>query len=719
MFSILLIACVAEATLTEEIEGLVGAASDLDSLSLSEFVILMVGILSTCWPSRITRGQSTRVNSRRVRNIGLYDRLANTLMAIFSPKWGSSFMHTVISALNTQGILHSMRDGCRHMLARIQWVTNFANSNVLHSIILEYPHERCAHQQCANAALMRRGMHRVRVVTLFGMRYAMHRAKYCRRCHRQYFYNYCATPVPGSTRRQAVWYPISHDTPHAFFPGRSFNFFIHRAVLEWMDAELYFCHSSFRGMSKTWNAFWGSKSSLSMRQDRFINSNGRDLSSAWKRYRLLRYHHRLGAQTPWIHDMEASLESLMKEANLSYRANGLREREHHCDDIGCWKVDASREHWDAIVVDGIQSISGSQCSHPACHSAPISSRRRFCQVHQHLETMCAARDASTDLQCTNNALPGRQCCSAHQAVERRYGGSLESHRWFPRSTGETQASWQQRNHRWFTERAKHFFSRAKTYGYWFACRPCGMILGIRPMWRHESDEDLVTWLDGSICPIGGMRPPRYMIFDRACRTVRCFGPGCLLHHLCVRWWMPMVEWVVDRFHFMGHARSDMVCRKFCGPNEPTHTGLVQILYENVVPGPDQTRASGPLGEFIGAWVHPITQQQYKKVRRMRRSVPTGNASSQLAWKDYFVLFICNTEVCEETFANMGHFSRMVKSMTGPFGEFFMYQMCELHNSAVTGKLERKGLNPSIPEDIGPFPPIETMQWPLSQGLPTD
>ena len=260
-------------------------------------------------------------------------------------------------------------------------------------------------------------MHRVRVVTLFGMRYAMRRAKYCRICHRQYFYNYCATPVPGSTRRQAVWYPISHDTPHAFFPGRSFNFFIHRAVLEWMDAELYFCHSSFRGMSKTWNAFWGNKSSLSMRQDRFINSNGRDLSSAWKRYRLLRYHHRLGAQTPWIHDMEASLESLIKEANLSHRANGLREREHHCDDIGCWKVDASGEHWDAIVVDGIQSISGSQCSHPACHSEPMSSRRRFCQVHQHLESMCAARDANTDLQCTNNALPGRQCCSAHQAIE--------------------------------------------------------------------------------------------------------------------------------------------------------------------------------------------------------------------------------------------------------------------------------------------------------------
>ena len=60
------------------------------------------------------------------------------------------------------------------------------------------------------------------------------------------------------------------------------------------------------------------------------------------------------------------------------------------------------------------------------------------------------------------------------------------------------------------------FQRAFHFGYWFAIRPCGMIVACKPMVEYESPRDLVEWLD-QLFPDIDTRPP-YVLYDKSCKV---------------------------------------------------------------------------------------------------------------------------------------------------------------------------------------------------------
>ena len=44
-----------------------------------------------------------------------------------------------------------------------------------------------------------------------------------------------------------------------------------------------------------------------------------------------------------------------------------------------------------------------------------------------------------------------------------------------------------------------------------------------------------------------------------------------------------VRWIVDRFHYLGHARTDNVCRDHSSPMNPYRRGMVRVLFIEDVP----------------------------------------------------------------------------------------------------------------------------------------
>ena len=124
---------------------------------------------------------------------------------------------------------------------------------------------------------------------------------------------------------------------------------------------------------------------------------------------------------------------------------------------------------------------------------------------------------------TNMVIPGHKTCglTGHRNIEARFGGPLRFHRPQRRAFGQTQSTWRTARLQWYQERANHLFQRCTIFGFWFAVRPCGMIIGLKAMVQYESPSDLLAWLDQAIFP-SPRRPPSYIVYDRACNVVRSF-----------------------------------------------------------------------------------------------------------------------------------------------------------------------------------------------------
>ena len=334
-------------------------------------------------------------------------------------------------------------------------------------------------------------------------------------------------------------------------------------------------------------------------------------------------------------------------------------------------------------------------------------------MHAFEESQCAAR-LQTGQFCTNQCAPNSMCCATHVGIEREFGGIFSFLRVGGRRRNETQAMWRSRNVDWYHQRERHRFSRASNYGYWFAARPCGIVLGLERMIHYERPRDLLQWLDTVIFPhppLANARvAPSYVIYDRACRLIASFTTH--LAHFASRWFLPSVIWLVDRFHFWGHSRSDAVCSTHCNPLNWRNKGLVEINYTRLVVNGGSVAMRGPLGQYFECWNEGNTVVHKAWVFRR----PNGLG----LWTEYVTTQCVNTEVCEQIFSKFGRYARMVRQMTCSFAEFFLLHMMLIHNKEVTAELSKRDKEP-IPE-IGPdtiVPSPLPSILPMARGVAVD
>ena len=118
--------------------------------------------------------------------------------------------------------------------------------------------------------------------------------------------------------------------------------------------------------------------------------------------------------------------------------------------------------YSAVVVDGVQTLSGVACASRGCPHPPLTSRR-FCRNHEHLEGLCAAHTGpGQEDYCMNPCTPGNernrsgnQTCNVHAQIEREYGGPLPPMYEQHRRPNERQEEYMARHNAFWRERKKH------------------------------------------------------------------------------------------------------------------------------------------------------------------------------------------------------------------------------------------------------------------------
>ncbi|GMH37784.1 hypothetical protein BSKO_05657 [Bryopsis sp. KO-2023] len=430
---------------------------------------------------------------------------------------------------------------------------------------------------------------------------------------------------------------------------------------------------------------------------RFTRIGGDDLVLAFKWYKLVQL--RCGANVPNQRRLRyrkgTHVDEIVKEEVQWFRTGGLPHRRHACDTLGCDGIDPDHgEVFDMVVVDGVETFYGRRCAVHHCTNDPTTRTARFCTQHQYLEHQCAAcLNHRTRTFCTNVVVAGSQCCALHARVERDYGGELSRKRIRPRRLGESQTAWRSSYLQWYRIRRTHRFAASRIHGFYVAMRVCGTVIGVAPMFTLESPEEMTSWLDNQIfMPNVGQALPRptYLVYDRACQVLRCFFAGNSLAHLAARWLMGSTRWIVDRFHYFGHSRSDNVCAAYCSPMRMENKGMVRVLHRRQVNGGGDPDLQTDFGRRLPAWVAP-NGTTFRSVRLLRRIDGGGQ------WFEFVVLDILNTQVCEQFFSQLNSYSRMIRPMSSFFAEFFMNHITLMHNEQIQQELRRKGMNPNQPD----------------------
>ncbi len=109
-----------------------------------------------------------------------------------------------------------------------------------------------------------------------------------------------------------------------------------------------------------------------------------------------------------------------------------------------------------------------------------------------------------------------------------------------------------------------------------------------------------------------------------------------------------------------------------------------------------------------------------KGRRIFRWEGEGTSlgvGDQRLWM-YEAVDLCNTEVCEQTFARIEAFGNIMREMESGTAEFYLHQMLTHHNRVVTASLEAAAKNPTLPADpwvdreaCKPVPAVQSLPFP--------
>lgn len=285
-----------------------------------------------------------------------------------------------------------------------------------------------------------------------------------------------------------------------------------------------------------YNKSWGPARQGVMGDGAYLNDGGRrKVFLSWLWFRLARLRCVVGHQRPIVYqsrgkDASQCLNDLLEEENklhLEAPRDHFTYLKHECSTRGCHGacpndalgVDDAGVVYSAVVVDGVQALSGFACASKGCPNHPLKNKR-FCNTHRDLEDLCAAHigeGTNDDAFCNNPCRPGFQTCEAHADIEQEFGGPIPRQYQAERRQGERQDEWRARHSQYWRNRKKHRFSRSFLKGYWFALRPCGIVIACKPMVDFESPTDLLDWLDSLFTDD---TRPSYIIYDRACKVRR-------------------------------------------------------------------------------------------------------------------------------------------------------------------------------------------------------
>eukprot|EP00951_Prasinocladus_malaysianus_P014120 scaffold107422_cov25-Prasinocladus_malaysianus.AAC.1 len=443
--------------------------------------------------------------------------------------------------------------------------------------------------------------------------------------------------------------------------------------------------------------------------DAFLHEKhgAKDVQDAWCWFKLLGYRCGPMANPRGMSHLRAPgmLDTLLRESNMlaiERPQDAFPFLRHQCRQLGCHGpcpedasgADDAGEEYDCIVVDGIATLCGHRCAEHACANTPSNSRVRFCDDHAHLELRCAA-SLGDGAFCEEPSRADHLTCEAHADIERQYGGAIPYHFVRPRNLGESQHAWRANFNNYWRERKKHRrvpFSRAFQFGFWFAVRPCGVILACKPMVEHESPRDLLQWLN-SLFPTDDIRPC-YIVYDRACQVWRTLQPENSNADWAEIWGDPrMVMWLVDRFHYKGHSRDDDVCRVNCSPHSHNLRGLVYVVSREEIP--DDVDIEPELREDFGQVVYiedPMHEPPHGQARRVVPAREVVRRVNDVRLR-LVLMDMVNTSIAESVFSTMHKYGAAMRKMTGPRSAFFLRCISISHAEITTSRLASNGMDP--------------------------
>lgn len=86
---------------------------------------------------------------------------------------------------------------------------------------------------------------------------------------------------------------------------------------------------------------------------------------------------------------------------------------------------------------------------------------------------------------------------------------------------------------------------------------CGSPIGWAKSFSDENLPSILNFLD-SLSGGDERLLPSFIAYDRACTIIPALvdeDPS----------WLKKVTWICDAFHFAGHSKNDVLCRKYCDP----------------------------------------------------------------------------------------------------------------------------------------------------------
>lgn len=151
---------------------------------------------------------------------------------------------------------------------------------------------------------------------------------------------------------------------------------------------------------------------------------------------------------------------------------------------------------------------------------------------------------------------------------------------------------------------------------------CGCPAGWEKLYSNEDVPELLEFLD-SVCE-DPAQLPTILAYDNACKILAYIAPRPELHH-----WLRRIQLIVDSFHFAGHSKNDVLCRKFCDPAplDGSAPDLVVPLVE-VPPATSHKRRRAPLERSFRRAFN--TEVGLRSLLRFARSSLTFSPPSQAA-----------------------------------------------------------------------------------------
>lgn len=339
-----------DATLVTDIRQLVQNIPSLDQLSVVQFIALVMGSSLTLRGTRLRRGAPTP----KRRDKALLRRMASALHFI-KPSWNRAHLHALIMGLHDGGELWRWHDVQRTVQRQLQ--KRMGDPLTGGQILLEYGGHKCSYAQCGGTALKTRGDRTriVKVVTVAGMRYGLHRVKRCQRCGRHYFYNYFTSANHGCS--MVHWYIASAENPQEYIKAGK-KIYFEKALCQFLDAQLYHQASSFVGAAKAWNRTWGNLSTLRRKRDCFVTEDGKQFATAWKWFKLMESKCSRQSLSPLQYRVTAQVDDLITAEVGRMKQYGNPFADHRCSTIGCFGAAGDGHAYDVVVIDGIECIQG-------------------------------------------------------------------------------------------------------------------------------------------------------------------------------------------------------------------------------------------------------------------------------------------------------------------------------------------------------------------------